>query len=52
MKKRASSGRAPLPPILLRLTAVLLDIAENEANAKPAFDEEEDHDDEAQDKAG
>jgi hypothetical protein len=51
LKKRASSGRAHLRPILLRLTAILLDIADSEAKAKPALDEEEDHDDEAQDHA-
>jgi len=48
MKKKASSSHAPLPPILVRLTAVLLDIANNEAQARPAIDEGKDHDAETQ----
>ena len=48
MKKKASSGHAPLPPILLRLAAVLVDIARNRTQAPEATDKEAGNDGELQ----
>ena len=48
LKVKASSGHAPLPPILLRLAEVLVDIAKNQTQAPAATDKKEDNDGELQ----